>query len=1768
MRLKVYMAFVLLCAVAQGSWADGTSSFGGGDGSAKSPYIINTAAHWNQFADDVNGGNTYSGQYFILADDITVTTMVGAGTTGNNAKPFSGTFDGGGHTLTFNHTATEAEGDIAPFRFVKNATIRNLHVAGEINTAYRHVGGLAGRTYGTTHIEGCRVSTVIKSSVEGDGTHGGIVALKPDWSNAHLTIEGCVFDGKILSTGSGATTHCGGFVGYTSYGSLTIKNSIYAPAAPATSETPVSSQYTFYRFNDKHPGTITLTNCYYTQTLGDVQEKQAHSIGFHEDVDITVVPTGDVTEYGTSGITGYAGNQCVKYNGTVYAGNEDVVTLTFNHNYVGCTVKNYGVADGGGATLTGNDTDGYTLTMADADVIIGFSMTGPPLYVIEGHGTSDSPYIISSTEVWDYIVSLVNYGQKYESGTDAENNAIYSEYATAYYKLTANIEVTTMMGSESHRFKGHFDGDGKTLTVNYNTDEPYTAPFRYIEGAEIYNLRVAGTISTSKKFAGGFVANSQNINTMTNCRSSVTINSSVSGDGTHGGFVAHNLSGTFYMKGCTFDGSLLGSNTNNCGGFVGWNETNGSPEGAVYFENCLFDPANVTVGIEHTYARSRINDGSHVQMFYSNCRTNFGDNQQFRVYSISAGDGVTVEAYQTAENTYDVSGITMYHTGLMYDGVLYARDTQEMSLNLDYNGTIPEGTIFSGFSTTAGSLSGDSKPFTLTMTKADAIINASFSSSSSGWSGHGNGTSSNPYIISTSALWNEFAYNVNNGVFGFNTAYYKLDADITVTTMAGTDSHKFKGHFDGNDKTLTLSYGTADDPFNENYCAPFRYIEGADIHDLTISGTIYTKNMFAAGIAGYALNDNTITNCLSSVIINSSVSGDGTHGGFVANCQNNVDHRTTVTITNCAFNGQLLGTSTNNWGGFIGWEESNDWAGVKFTNCLFAPSEVDVDSDGSATFSRGHYNNLSDYITIEKSYYTQSLGTMQGEMAYTTKPANVTSEAITIAGITVYVKNTLVTDIAATGITPSTAIISWTASNACSDYQVRYREKQNADIYSTDFEGGMPDDWTTFDNDDDEHNWTYDDGTKKGMAHSGNGCMYSASYINNYGALEPDNWLVSPELRLSGTMKVWLKGQDEDAYREHFAIYLSNAGNSKSDFVDENGNLLSEVITLVPETETTNHYQEYTADLSAYTGQKGYIAIRHFNCYDEFYLVVDDFSICDDDTGGEWTTVSGASPTGTTLTDLNPNTTYEYQVGYDYGGNTYYTSTATLTTLNDDVAPTDLSATAISINTATISWTGYGDSYNLRYSQGGVAKVTLSVPNDVWEDGSGYQMLLDKDHNTYGTVIPESGALTTSGNASDDTYDANFEYKIPTNADCALNTTNIVDGKTVKELTITIVAGLYDWCITNPSPDDRVWIASENGNVGGRQDDFTFEAGKHYTFTVTLGENGNDCVNMTVEDDATLAPGEETNITGIASTSYTLSGLTASTGYTVYVQSVKGDKTSEWSSVHFTTLNAGELYLYDDQDNSAIIAANDGDLFDVTLNGRTLYKDGNWNTLCLPFSLSTLEGTPLKDAIVKTLSSSSFDSKTGTLSLTFSENLNAIEAGHPYIVKWTRPDSYVAYDGTNAEECSDIVSPLFEAVKIIKEVHNETCVIDDDKSISFKGTYEKLTYDTVNRNILFLGAANTLYFPLSGATIGAQRAYFGLDGLTAGDPMNGINVFVLNFGDEMTGIVDTDLKSASQESGISNPLLQSWYTLDGRKLDSKPKAKGIYVNNGRKIVIK
>ena len=170
--------------------------------------------------------------------------------------------------------------------------------------------------------------------------------------------------------------------------------------------------------------------------------------------------------------------------------------------------------------------------------------------------------------------------------------------------------ITTMAGTEAHPFRGSFNGNGKTLCLSLETAEQYVAPFRYVENASFHMLHTTGTIRVARKDAGGIISLANGTVSLTACRSSVEIISTVSGDGTHGGLVgASNNSLTFVN--CLFDGSISGANTTCCAGFVGWRNN------TVIIQNCLMggtmsvsatDSAtfsrNLGVTVENSYYRS------------------------------------------------------------------------------------------------------------------------------------------------------------------------------------------------------------------------------------------------------------------------------------------------------------------------------------------------------------------------------------------------------------------------------------------------------------------------------------------------------------------------------------------------------------------------------------------------------------------------------------------------------------------------------------------------------------------------------------------------------------------------------------------------------------------------------------------------------------------------------------------------------------------------------------------------------------------------------------------------------------------------------------------------------------------------------------------------------------------------------------------------------------------------------------------------------------
>ena len=171
-----------------------------------------------------------------------------------------------------------------------------------------------------------------------------------------------------------------------------------------------------------------------------------------------------------------------------------------------------------------------------------------PVPPIDANGV----FLIGSTDDWNVFAASVAAGKRYDGET---------------VRLTANIAVTTTVGTSDHPFGGIFDGCGHTLTVAIDSSEQTVAPFGKIDGATIKNLTVAGTVTSSAYHAAGLVGGCGNDhpNTILNCTVAATVN----GSGYAGGIVGHGGEGALTLDGCVFSGAVSGFDT--CaGGLLGW----------------------------------------------------------------------------------------------------------------------------------------------------------------------------------------------------------------------------------------------------------------------------------------------------------------------------------------------------------------------------------------------------------------------------------------------------------------------------------------------------------------------------------------------------------------------------------------------------------------------------------------------------------------------------------------------------------------------------------------------------------------------------------------------------------------------------------------------------------------------------------------------------------------------------------------------------------------------------------------------------------------------------------------------------------------------------------------------------------------------------------------------------------------------------------------------------------------------------------------------
>ncbi len=155
--------------------------------------------------------------------------------------------------------------------------------------------------------------------------------------------------------------------------------------------------------------------------------------------------------------------------------------------------------------------------------------------------------------------------------------------------------------------------------------------------------------------------------------------------------------------------------------------------------------------------------------------------------------------------------------------------------------------------------------------------------------------------------------------------------------------------------------------------------------------------------------------------------------------------------------------------------------------------------------------------------------------------------------------------------------------------------------FEEDFEEGRILDWTLMDADGDGHNWQLP--VTGGLGYYSDGMLVSYSYDNaSASPLTPDNFMVSPRVTIpefGGRLEFYACPMDGAYPAENFAVAISTTVNDDP----------SAFTTLQEWTMVYSGWDKYMVNLSAYAGQEVYIAIRHYNCTDQFALCIDDFFV-------------------------------------------------------------------------------------------------------------------------------------------------------------------------------------------------------------------------------------------------------------------------------------------------------------------------------------------------------------------------------------------------------------------------------------------------------------------------------------------------------------------------------------------------------------------------------
>ena len=842
---------------------------------------------------------------------------------GNN---YAGTFDGQNHTLKFNWNGG-SDSEIAPFKKVSNATIKNLRTEGTIKSSSYYLSGLVGDAYGTVNISNCASNVNITSSHTG-GRCDAAGMISYIGGSANITITDCLVEGNITAMTDEGKKRMGGFI-YNKNGSCTLANCLYVGTNNATSGNT-------FAYN------ATIKNCYYLNACGTAQGEQV---------------TKDQLKNGYVAYQLQAGRNDQVW-GQAFGSNAPQLTadgakrvrkveFTYNNRVKATRYATHGNAIYGGMpTFTAKDLlgsdynehhyysgitfeggfNGSTIVNTDRTVAVTFN--------------KKDYYEIASKEDWKAFCDLVKSGQN-----------VVDAKMTADVNLGGDIAV---IGSRKN-YSGIFDGQGHTLTVNWNVgNKSYIAPFYIVEKATIKNLRTEGQITSNEKFLSGLVGNVYGTTTISGYVSAVNITSSYDNGGCNaaGLICIVKLGANVTIDDCVVKGNITATTDKGKEKMTGFVS---GQEGTCTLNNCLY------LGSSNgdTFSRTFVDDAYHgVTTTLNNC-------YNLNTCGTAQGKKVTKEQLRNGEVAYLLQN---KRAGNFWGQTLGTENDPQPTdkaekhvckVDFTYNDQVKA----THYATRNNAIYGDMPNFTAKdLMGSDYNEHHYYAIAFTGGFNENTTVSSDQtvavtfnkkdyYEIASKEDWKTFCGIVNGGQ---NAVDAKMTADVDLGSdivMVGV-IRNYSGTFDGQGHALTVNWNHTS--FVD--IAPFKNVAGATIKNLHVKGqNEATDNSFLSGLIQNAYGTVTVSGCVSDV----DIKGSSNLAGMIQM----VNLNTEVIITDCVVKG-ALNSATKSIGGFVDYQSGS----CTLTNCLYAGTN-------NATTDN---NTFADNATLTNCYYLNACGKPQG----------------------------------------------------------------------------------------------------------------------------------------------------------------------------------------------------------------------------------------------------------------------------------------------------------------------------------------------------------------------------------------------------------------------------------------------------------------------------------------------------------------------------------------------------------------------------------------------------------------------------------------------------------------------------------------------------------------------------------------------------------------------------------------------------------------------